>query len=357
MRFARLLAKRVPVGVLAGSGLRALAQGRHGLLDRREHVAILARAALDEGIPPALAIGETREPRPVRRGDRAGGRGRAPRSPRRAQAYRARPALSRFSWRLPPRFEPVGELDRVRQVDETQGRPMVEAMPHGHPFGREGREGEEGAGLRPVRPVDEQRHRRCHRRIGDERDQGVCIRRPFDEQAIGPERIEGRAQRAGRARPVVADAEDPNLRHRGRGWWDEGSWHARYSWVGCRGGWRAGLSLPPLRGRVALAVSEGRERGAPVSGEVAPSPACSADTLPRRGGRVRTPSRALAGGAVEVLPLRPFLHDGLEIFAPDDGVLHRILDHRATDAGDEVVGREVAVAEMSAPAPARCRRR
>ena len=61
MRFARLLAKRVPVGVLAGSGLRALAQGRHGLLDRREHVAILARAALDEGIPPALAIGETRD--------------------------------------------------------------------------------------------------------------------------------------------------------------------------------------------------------------------------------------------------------------------------------------------------------
>ncbi len=51
MGLAGLLAKAV-----LRIGVRAIAQGRHRLTDRREHVAVGAGPALHQGVPPALAV-------------------------------------------------------------------------------------------------------------------------------------------------------------------------------------------------------------------------------------------------------------------------------------------------------------
>ena len=101
---------------------------------RRFALAVLAGAALDEGVPPALAIGEAGDFGQFAEGIAPNGDGGrlAPLGGLR----RIEPGWRRLAFgRLSPRCEPVGELDRVRQVDETQGRPMVESMPHGHPLG------------------------------------------------------------------------------------------------------------------------------------------------------------------------------------------------------------------------------
>src|SRR5688500_3660629 len=46
-----------------------------------------------------------------------------------------------------------------------------------------------------------------------ELDQIVCIRRPFDEHDIGPHLIERIFQAPRRARPVMTNAEEMNVRH------------------------------------------------------------------------------------------------------------------------------------------------
>src|SRR5262245_38164225 len=54
----------------------------------------------------------------------------------------------------------------------------------------------------------------------------------------------------------------------------------------------------------------------------------------------------LATGLVQVAPAVALLHDGLEVLAPDGGVLHRVPDDRASQAGRNVVRLELAVTEM-----------
>src|SRR5215831_12270581 len=52
----------------------------------------------------------------------------------------------------------------------------------------------------------------------------------------------------------------------------------------------------------------------------------------------------IAAGPVEVLPA--LLDDGLQVLAPDDLILHRVLDHRALEAGGDVASAQGAVAEV-----------
>ena len=59
-----------------------------------------------------------------------------------------------------------------------------------------------------------------------------------------------------------------------------------------------------------------------------------------------SPQLQLAAGAVEVGPLRPVAHDGLEVLLPDDPVLDRVLHDRAEQAGGDVVGPDRPVAEV-----------
>ena len=54
----------------------------------------------------------------------------------------------------------------------------------------------------------------------------------------------------------------------------------------------------------------------------------------------------LAAGAVEVAPAVALLDDRLEVLLPDDAVLHRVLDDGADQAGGDVGGADVAVAEV-----------
>ena len=49
--------------------------------------------------------------------------------------------------------------------------------------------------------------------------------------------------------------------------------------------------------------------------------------------------------AVEVLPARPLLDDGLQVFEPHDAILHRVFDDRAGQSSGDVAGAQRAVAE------------
>ncbi len=76
------------------------------------------------------------------------------------------------------------------------------------PLGRELREGIEHGALRLVGRVHEQRHGRLHCVVPRERQHVVRVGWALDEHGIGAQLLERGQERAGRARPVVTDAED-----------------------------------------------------------------------------------------------------------------------------------------------------
>src|SRR5437868_4995948 len=61
---------------------------------------------------------------------------------------------------------------------------------------------------------------------------------------------------------------------------------------------------------------------------------------------VAVTSRELAACAVEIGPRVALLHNGLEVLLPHHAVLHGIGDHRAHQAGGDVVAPHGAVAEV-----------
>src|SRR6266496_1683339 len=93
------------------------------------------------------------------------------------------------------------------------------------------------------------------------------------------------------------------------------------------------------------AMSSSASGGPSTSTQSASSSSSAARTLFADPGPWWRMPRILAGiaaGSVEVLPA--LLDDGLEVLAPDDLVLHRILDHRADQARGDVAGAQRAVA-------------
>src|SRR5262249_54867219 len=79
-----------------------------------------------------------------------------------------------------------------------------------------------------------------------------------------------------------------------------------------------------------------------------PGPWCR---LPKRGTRS---SMALHHGAdrgVQIGPVLALPHHVLEILLQGDGVLHRVLHHRADEVGGEARGIDLAVAEMAGLGP------
>src|SRR5215469_3403667 len=56
------------------------------------------------------------------------------------------------------------------------------------------------------------------------------------------------------------------------------------------------------------------------------------------------PLQHLVAGPVEVLPAVALFDDGLQVFEPDDAVLHRVFDDGAGDAGSQVARVQHAVA-------------
>ena len=63
-------------------------------------------------------------------------------------------------------------------------------------------------------------------------------------------------------------------------------------------------------------------------------------------------SISFLAGAIEVLPAVALFHDGLEVFLPDDAILHGIFDDGADHAAGQIRGAQRAIAEMRGEAEA-----
>jgi hypothetical protein len=103
----------------------------------------------------------------------------------------------------------VAERERVRrgQVHEAHRDVRVQRPADRHPLRGEPGQRPERRLARLVRDVCEQRHRRAHRLVRGERDDGVRLGRPLDEQHLRAARLQRGPHGARRARPVVPHAQ------------------------------------------------------------------------------------------------------------------------------------------------------
>ena len=198
------------------------AHGRHGLGDGAEQVFAVA-ALLDHVVPPALAVGIAGcmgEPVEGVVGDLrlrrfftgCGFGGRC------FVVFVVAQRLAGFGFGC---FLSLGGLGfvgrarglldrhavRLRQVDEAHRQVARHAPLQRLPFGRELGEGIEGREPRVLARVDQHRDRRAQVGMRHEGQQAFGVWRPFDQDAVGLQRLEGAQQAARAAGPVVADAE------------------------------------------------------------------------------------------------------------------------------------------------------
>ncbi|MCY1434252.1 hypothetical protein D9M71_503080 [compost metagenome] len=106
----------------------------------------------------------------------------------------------------------------VGQVDEAHRRAQPAGRAQRHPLRRELGEGDVAATAQLVfaatdRSVQVHRQRRLRLGVLQRRQQGVEFLRTFDQQGVGGERLDQRAQVAGAARAVVAHRRQPQVRH------------------------------------------------------------------------------------------------------------------------------------------------
>ena len=179
--------RRLGVGVAAQLG--------HHLGDGGEDVGVLA-ALLDPAVPPALAVRMAVGAGEVVEGVAMAGRGR------------------HGSVVGPGRLGGVQrQRVRARQVDEARRHARAGRPAQRLPLRREAREGVEHRLLRRLHRMDQQRHRRHQRGVGQVRQQPIGLRRPLDQHRVGLPGREGAHQAARAARAVVADAEEADLGH------------------------------------------------------------------------------------------------------------------------------------------------
>ena len=212
MRLAALLGQLF-VRRLIFERVDALAKCCDRCFQRREDLRAM-RALFDDRIPPGLAVviaGERREIMQriapdlcrFRIGRRRWLRRRSGRLIRRVVAvFSLGLGIVRLGF-LGARRQPM----RHRQIDETHRTALRQCPTHCLPFRREGRERKEARIARIVLGMNQQCHRRRHRRRGREADHLVGIGRPFDQHDRRIGGLQRSQQRARRARPVVADTE------------------------------------------------------------------------------------------------------------------------------------------------------
>src|SRR5918994_3860556 len=104
----------------------------------------------------------------------------------------------------------IFELQRARQVHEPRRHAAPERVAERVPLRRKAGERVVGGVLWGVRRVDEQGDGRPHLGTGHQRQYGICIGRPFDEDGVRAQLIEGPEEAPRAAGAVVSDAEDPD---------------------------------------------------------------------------------------------------------------------------------------------------
>ena len=110
----------------------------------------------------------------------------------------------------------------------------------------------------------------------------------------------------------------------------------------------APLSSRPAPRRARCRAAARRTPSRPTAPNRDRGAGCRAGAPPRA-----CPSVQRAAGVVEVVPAVAVAHDRLEVLAPGDGVVHRIADDRADDAGRDVVGARACRRRSGRPATAR----
>ena len=195
------------VGLIRSFGrLQLFAQGGHGFQNRGKNLSRLL-PVLDHLFPPAFAVGI------------AGGRGQGAEriEPDRGSGGGGAGWRSSVWGRVP--FDHFLRVSIERQaikrqairewkVHEPRDDLMAEPVPDRLPFRRE-----VGKRVRDRLPgigggVDEDGHGRDHGRIGGKAKQVLPFGRALDQQAVGPQVVQGAQQAARRAGTVVSNAEN-----------------------------------------------------------------------------------------------------------------------------------------------------
>ena len=102
------------------------------------------------------------------------------------------------------------EVQRPRQVHEPRRHAAPERVAERVPLRRKTGERVVGGVLWGFRRVDEQGDGRLHLLTGHQRQYGISVGRPFDEDGVRAQLVEGGEEAPRAAGAVVSDAEDPD---------------------------------------------------------------------------------------------------------------------------------------------------
>ena len=180
--------------------------GRHCLGDRREQVAGIA-SRLDQAVPQPLAV---LLPRGV---GELGQRVMADElgfevSPLPCFGVLGLAGGDRFGQAALELRPPDRHLGTGGEVDEPGGDVVLECPAQGNPLGAELRERVERGNARLIGRVDQERHRRAHRRVLDQADQVARVGRPLDKEGVRLQPLELGQHAPRGAGAVMADAQD-----------------------------------------------------------------------------------------------------------------------------------------------------